>query len=158
MKAKRTWTWAVLLLVLGSAAFAADRAFSARLAAGRRDAFVARLAQAALLADRQGEAPKAMGEGSLKALVQELATREGLSIAFLSEGEKEAGKGKRERQVSVRLVGAEHAKLVGFLAELEGRGGGAVVKELHLRPSKDLTAIYQDAELVLALRLGEAKK
>jgi hypothetical protein len=119
-----------------------------------RDASADRLAEARRIVDRHpqafGSARSGSGEVSLKAIVQEAAGKHGVPIASLSEIEREAGKGRRERQVVTRLVRAEHPKLVAFLGDLEEKGGGAKVKELHLRPSKDQTGFYEEVEVILS--------
>ncbi len=127
-------------------------AFARALAA--RDSSSWRLAEAQRIVDRHpqafGSARAAGVEVSLKTVVQEAAGKHGVPIASLSEVEREAGKGRRERHVVTRLVRAEHPKLVAFLSDLEEKGGGAKVKELHLRPSKDQTRVYEEAEVTLS--------
>ena len=155
---KTLLSWGVVPLLLASAAFAALSAWSA-LARGReRDQAVRALSEARrLLAsrarDRSGAGAQAGSEVGLKALVESESASSGLALGFLSEAEKEAGKGRRERQVSARLLRTPHEKLVRFLAALEAKGAGAVVKELHLRPSKEDSGTYEDVELTYS-RVG----
>ena len=154
MKASRILTWVLVLGLLGSSWYAIEGSLRYQRQAELYQGHVGKLAQAVAMAARHPslfeEGDRSAGEGSLKNLVKNIAREKGLEIAFLSENEKEAGKGKRERQVTARLVRAPHEKLVRFLAELEELGSGAKVKELHLRPSKETTDTYQDAEVIFA--------
>jgi hypothetical protein len=148
-------SWAAISLVMAAAWFAADRAFQAVVRERERDLTVSKLVEARTLMARHPELfkeenPSPAGLVPLKPLLQEAGTKHGLLVGFLSESEKDAGKGRRECQVSARLVRAPHAKLVHFLADLEGRGSGALVKEIHLRPSKEVSDIYEEAEIVYA--------
>ena len=149
----------ILTIILGAGLiaaswFLADRFFAAESVTAKRDRVVAELCEAQALAFRF---PHAFGGNDpadtnrpLKGLVQESGRKRSIRIAFLSETEKEVGKGHRERQVSIRVVGAGHSNLVFFLADLEREGAGARVKELHLRPSKKATDVYQDAEVIFS--------
>jgi hypothetical protein len=144
--------WAIVLSFLGSGWYAAESILSCRLQSGERDRFVAKLAEAEALLARHPDIftrnAVATGDLPLKSILQDSSTKHGLQLGFLTEAEKEAGKGRREKQVSARLVRASHDKFIPFLAELEARGTGAVVRELHLRPSKDQSAVYEEAEVV----------
>jgi hypothetical protein len=86
----------------------------------------------------------------LKTLVRELGSRWKLGIGYLTESDKDAGRGRREKQVLVRLTGAPHENLVNFLMEVERDSGGAVLKEVHLRPSEEATGVYQEVEAVIS--------
>ena len=153
MTAGRLSSWMMILGLLGAAWFAVDRGISARLRERERDQAAQKLTEARTLLARHpelfktGTSPGAT-DVALKTLLQNSGTTHGLLVGFLSESEKEAGKGKREKQVSARLVRPPHDKLVRFLADLEARGSGALIREIHLRPSKDTSDIYEEAEIV----------
>jgi hypothetical protein len=89
-------------------------------------------------------------DGSLKPLAQELAASRQVPLGYLSESERDGEGGRRERQLVLRLVNAPHPNLVRFLEDLEARGAGARVKEVHLRPSREHPDAYEEAEVVLA--------
>jgi len=95
-------------------------------------------------------APPVSSEGSLKSLVQEAAASRSVTLAYLSESERETDKGRRERQVLARLLNSAHPNVVLFLQDLETRGGGAVVKEIHVRPSREIPDSYEEIEVVLS--------
>lgn len=163
MTKRRLFVWTALFALLGAGWFAVEGFLRMQARARERDEVVRKLVEARSLIARHPAIferdAKPAADIALKSLVQEAATKHGLTVGFLAESEKEAGKGKRERQVSARLVRAPHSRIVPFLAELEGRGEGAIVKELHLRPSKDLSDTYEDAEIILArLRTIEEAK
>jgi hypothetical protein len=143
----------VLLSVAGATAFLVDRVAASRAAAMERDAALADLEASFKLAARHprafGPRSQASGDSALKTLAQETARARGVTIGFLSESDREAEKGRRERQVIVRLVDTPHPGLVWFLSDLEEQGLGTRVKELHLRPSKD-GQTYEEAEIVLS--------
>jgi hypothetical protein len=88
----------------------------------------------------------------LKRMVQEAGARNGVSLLYLSETERDAGDSVRERNVMSRLVNVPHAKLVAFLADLESKGGGARIKEIRIKPALDRSDVYQEAEAILAIR------
>ena len=153
-KRGRLFNLGVLLAVLGTAALAADRFLAARSARARLEETAADYAKAARLAGdhadffaRKGTSPH---DSILKTLAREAGQKRGLNIAYLSESEREAGKGLKERQVTVRLVQATHPALVLYLDEVERGGAGARVKEIHLRPSAETTNAYEEAEVVFA--------
>ena len=152
----------LVLGIAGSAALATCEYLAFRARESEQAKYVARLRQARALAllyptvFRADASPS--GEVPLKALVQNTARKHGLRIAFLSEMEREAGKGVRERQVSARFSGSPHSKFVLFLLELEKEGAGAKVKELHLRPSKDTSDVYQDGEIVFSKLFAAPEK
>jgi len=155
MTRTRAEIWVLILLVLAGGWYAAEGALGAHLRSAERDRFLARLSEAQTLFARhpdlfQGGPGAPAGDLPLKSVLQAASQKHGLQLGFLSEADKEAGKGKREKQVSARLVRAPHAKLVPFLADLEAVGAGSVVKELHLRPSKDLSDVYEEAEVVFS--------
>jgi len=146
----RTWNLTVLL-ALGAGAFAALERYSA---------YAPVQAQAELRqvqteeAQRIGVAyPDAFGAQAvpmpLKSTVQAAVARHGVSVTFLAESEKDLGKGLRERNVIARLVNVPQAKLVAFLADMEAQGG-ARVKELQLKPAKDRSGSYEEAEAVVS--------
>lgn len=155
----RLVTWGVALAVLISGGLALDRAFAAGRAREARDAAVGDLRKATALAAKHpgsfGAQASAAGGEALKQLVQGSASLHSLLVAFLSENVKETGKHERERQVTARLTGANHRKLVAFLDDLERRGNGARVRELHLRPSPESSEAYQEVEIILAKRVRE---
>jgi hypothetical protein len=142
------------LALLGSALLAADRFSSAQATRERREEAARDLARAMELSNRHprafGAQASAESDSALKTLVQESAKNRGVTIGFLSESERDAEKGRRERQVLVRLVNADHRNVVFYLQDLEEHGSGAKVKELHLRPSRDQVDAYEEAELVLS--------
>jgi hypothetical protein len=155
MKPQRLLSWTLILSLLGGGWFATEEWLAAETRLRERDLAISTLSEARMLFARHPELFQGSGgffgsEVALKALLQESSTQHGLQLGFLSEADKEAGKGKRERQVSARLVRAPHGSLIPFLADLEARGAGAVIKELHLRPSKDVSGTYEDAEVVFS--------
>lgn len=155
MKTKRLVPWIVILSLLGGGWFASEELLATRARLRERDQAIRSLSEAQILFARHPELFRGSGgltssEVALKTLLQEASTQHGLQLGFLTEADKEAGKGKREKQVSARLVRTPHEKLVPFLADLEARGAGAVIKELHLRPSKDVSRTYEDAEVVFS--------
>lgn len=143
------------LAVCAAAGYAADRFAAARSAREEREQAQDLLQKAVALA---AEHPRAFGpdaaaptgDSSLKTLTQEAAAGRNVAIGYLSESEREAEKGRRERQVLVRLVNAGHPNLVLFLQDLEHRGGGAKIKELHVRPSREIPDAYEEVEVVLS--------
>jgi len=152
------------LVVAASAGFAADRYSAARLAREERDEARRSLEKAVKLAAEYPRAfgPQAMvplaGESGLKTLAQEFAASRSVTIGYLTESERESEKGRRERQVIIRLVNAAHPNLILFLQDLESRGGGAKVKEIHVRPSRDIVDAYEEAEIVVSKLAPEEKK
>lgn len=148
--------------VAAAAGFAADRRAAAASARAEREDTQRRLEKAVALA---GEHPNAFGsrsapaarDAALKSLAQEAATGRDVNLAYLSESDRDSDKGRRERQVIVRLVNADHANLVLFLQDLEARGGGARIKELHVRPSKNIPDAYEEVEVVLSRVSAETK-
>lgn len=154
MKSRRAATWGILLGLLLSAAFLVDSLIACRIASDRRDRAAAKLNEARSLARSApsvfAQAPTRRSGMPLKTLVRELGSRWKLGIGYLSESDKDAGRGRRERQVLVRLMGAPHENLVNFLKEVERDSGGALVKEVHLRPSEEATGVYQEVEAVFS--------
>ena len=155
MRTNRLMSWTIILSFLGGGWFASEELLAARARLRERDQAIHSLSEAQILFARHPELFRGSGgligsDVALKTLLQESSTQHGLQLGFLTEADKEAGKGKRENQVSARLVRTPHAKLVPFLADLEARGAGAVIKELHLRPSKDVSRTYEDAEVVFS--------
>lgn len=149
----------LLVLVLGAAAavaagFLVDRIMVLDDLKSRREVALDHVREAGRLAalhpDAFDPSRESVGDLSLKTLVQEKGTKLSLGIAYLSEAEREAGRGWKERQAIVRLRQAPHGRLVSFLAELEREGRGARVKELRLRPSKEKTGVYEDTEIVFS--------
>jgi hypothetical protein len=146
----------VALLVAGAGGFAADRGFSARTARAEREEAQGQLEKAVKLAAEHPRVfgPEAVvhpaGDSTLKTVAQETATSRQVTIGFLSESERDADKGRRERQVIIRLVNAGHPNLIRFLQDLESHGGGARVKEIHVRPSREVPDAYEEAEIVLS--------
>lgn len=95
----------------------------------------------------------------LKRLVQDSSARNGVSLLYLNETERDAGESIRERNVLARLVNVPHDKLVTLLADLETNGGGARIKEIRIKPSPARSDIYQEAEAVLTIRwINDAPK
>jgi hypothetical protein len=155
MTRSKAATWVLILFLLGGGWYTVEGLLSARLRGAERDRFVARLSEAQALLARhpdifRGGAGAPAGDLPLKTVLQDASTKHGLQLGFLSEADKEAGKGRREKQVSARLVRAPHEKIVPFLADLEALGAGSVVKELHLRPSKEQSDLYEEAEVVFS--------
>ena len=147
----------VALAVLVCAALAADRYFASRFSAKAVESVLADLREARAMVERSpasfGTPPPVGAQVALKSSIQQTGARYGLSVASLSESEKDAGQGRREKQAVARLVNPAHNKIVPFLDELE-RVGGARVRELHLRPSRETAGTYQEVELVLARPLA----
>ena len=145
----------VALMVLAAGAYAADRCAAARTARGNREEARLQLEKAVELA---AAFPRAFGplataptrDAALKTLAQETAVNRSVTIGYLAESERDADKGRRERQVILRLVNAGHSNLVLFLQDLERRGGGAKVKEIHVRPSRVISDAYEEVEVVLS--------
>jgi len=141
--------------LIATGGFALNRYAAARNARGARESAQRDLEKAVKIAAEHPrsfgpEAVPAQTGAALKSLAQGLATSRGVTIGYLTENDREADKGRRERQVMIRLVSPGHQNLVLFLQDLESRGGGAKVKELHLRPSKDVTDAYEEAEVILS--------
>jgi len=147
----------VALVFLASAALAADRYLARRFSRQALDTALAEVQEARALVKQNpasfGAPPPVGAQAVLKTTIQQAGARYGLTVAFLSESEKDAGQGSREKQAVARLVNAVHEKLVAYLDELERVSGGARVKELHLRPSRETNGVYQEVEFVLARRL-----
>jgi hypothetical protein len=152
----------VALAVAAAAGVAVDRAAAARSARDEREEAQRQLEKAVALAAQH---PRAFGarsalparEAGLKSLAQETATERNVTIGYLSETERDADKGCRERQVIIRVVNVGHANLVLFLQDLENRGGGARIKEIHVRPSREIVDTYEEAEIVLSKIAQESK-
>jgi hypothetical protein len=151
------------LAVVAAGGFAADRYGAARAAREEREDAQRSLEKAVSLA---AEHPRAFGpqailpatDSALKTLAQEFAAGRNVTIGYLTESERETDKGRRERQVLVRLVNPGHPNLILFLQDLETRGGGARVKEIHVRPSREIPDAYEEAEIVLSKIVAEEKK
>ncbi len=144
-----------LLALLGAAGFMTQRLGALRLARTGRESAQTQLESALKLAAKEPGrfgtlAPASTPDGSLKPLAQELAAARSVSLGYLSENERDSDGGRRERQLVLRLLNAEHPQLVRFLEDIEARGGGARIKELHLRPSRELANAYEEAEVVIA--------
>jgi hypothetical protein len=144
-----------LLAIATAGFFALDRYRTWKIFRARSEALQGQLQKAVKLVQ---EHPRAFGSrggthaadtASLKNFAQETSTKLNITLGYLSENERVAGKGGRERQVIVRLVNAGHSNLVRFLEEME-RVGGARVKELHLRPSREISDGYEEAEIVFS--------
>jgi hypothetical protein len=148
----------VALAVLASAALAADRGLASRFSGKALEAALGDIREARALVERDpsafGTPPPVGAQAELKTTVQQVGARHGLSIAYLSEGERDAGQGRREKQAVTRLVNAPHDKLVPYLAELERVCGNARVREFHLRPSREANGVYQEVEFTLARPLA----
>lgn len=136
----------VLLLIALPAAWAADSGLAASGARARRDERRAAFLEARVLAARRS-LPSTQ-TAPPKALLQDLAARQGIRVAFLAETEREVAGGGRERQVSARLVRVPQASLVRLLSGLEAPGTALRVRELRLRPSPEEAGLYEEAELV----------
>ncbi|HEV3029547.1 MAG TPA: hypothetical protein VG457_18360, partial [Planctomycetota bacterium] len=89
-------------------------------------------------------------EGSLKTIAQECAARHGVTIGYLAENERDTEKDRREHQVILRVANAPHSSLIHFLEDLERRRAGAWIKEIHVRPSREVADTYEEAEIVLS--------
>ncbi len=146
------------VLMIGGLGFAIERGIACAAVRDVRRAAVRELEEAIQLTARHpgafGDQAPVAADAPLKSLAQEVAAKHGVAVAFLSESEREADGGRRERQVIVRLTHPAHRKLVGFLGELESRGGGARIKEIHVRPSSSKSDHYEEAEVVVS-RLSE---
>lgn len=144
----------MLLVLVASALFAVDRylAFDQR-----RSEFTNRTAELQEAKTIYRQAPESFGgavgpaeDRPLKPLVQAASNQNRIRLNYLSETEKELGKGVRERSVIARTTNVPHAALVAFLAEVEAKGGGARIKEIRLKPSPTQSGVYQDAECVVS--------
>lgn len=91
------------------------------------------------------------GARNLKAIVQGAVVRNNVPVVFLSETERELGRGIIERDVTARAVNVAHGPWVRFLADLEA-GGKATVKELRMKPAPRQNSVYEEAETVVSLR------
>jgi len=145
----------VLSAVVAAGAFAFHRYDTFRGIRRTRELVEAELEAAVHLARQQPrsfgrEAPTIANPAGLKTLAENLASRRSVTIGYLSESERELEKGHSERQVVIRVINVPHASLVRFLSELEEQGAGAKVKEIHLRPSRDLPETYEESEVVLS--------
>jgi hypothetical protein len=143
-------------LLLIATFFAVDRYAAMEEA---RTATTAAHEQLALAQDIAQRHPEAFGVNAnhsavadLKRLVQDSAARNGVSLLYLTETERDAGESIRERNVLARLVNVPHDKLVSLLADLETKGGGARIKEIRIKPSIARSDVYQEAEAVLTVR------
>lgn len=146
----------VLALLAAASAFALNR--YAEFDAARGDYSDAQdlLQEAERLAHSHPEAYGVNAKGGakldLKQLVQESGAKNGISLLYLSESERDAGESIRERNILSRIVNVSHPQLVSFMADLEARGGGARIKEIRIKPKADKADVYQEAEVVLAVR------
>jgi len=143
------------LAVCAAAGYAADRYSAAKSAReGREEAQQALQKAVALSAEHPrafgANAATPTGDSSLKSLAQETAASRNVALGYLSESERDTEKGRHERQVLVRLVNAGHPNVVLFLQDLEARGGGAKIKELHVRPSREIPDAYEEVEVVVS--------
>ena len=142
-----------LLAIATTGFFALDRYRAWKNLRERRESLQGQIQKAVKLIQDHPHAfgPQAVvaGTSSLKNLAQETSTKRNITLGYLSESERVADKGGRERQVIVRLVQAGHSNLVRFLEDME-REGGARVKELHLRPSREIPDGYEEAEIVFS--------
>lgn len=146
------------LLFVGAALFALDRYWayaSARdeFTTTEKDLIVAqdmlkRHAQA--FVDKPADAPNV----SLKAVVQQLGRKHRMNLVYLTEVEKEAGKGVRERNVITRVSKVAHGDLARFLSDVESKGSGIRIKEIQLKPSKTESGVYATAECVVVKRVA----
>jgi hypothetical protein len=148
----------VALAFLASAALAVDRYLAVHFSKRAVESALTDVREARAQVERNpasfGTPPPAAAQSALKSIIQQTGARYGITVAFLSEGDKDAGQGVREKQAVARLVVASHGKLVPYLDELERVSGGARVRELHLRPSRDTNGVYQEVEFVLARPLA----
>jgi hypothetical protein len=151
----------IIILTL-CAGFAVERYLKMSETQEALDAVIIDLTEAQALSARH---PEVFGaaidtqQASLKPLVQEIGARHGVSLAFLTETEKESGEGIRERSVLCRAVNVEQDKLVKFLFDLEKNGRGARLRELRLKPAPERGDMFQEAEGVLTIRsLGKTSK
>ncbi|MBI3828865.1 MAG: hypothetical protein HY291_05080 [Planctomycetes bacterium] len=88
---------------------------------------------------------------NLKEIVQAAAARRSIPVTYLNESEKDLSKDVLETSVAARAVNVPHANLVAFLGDLESRGGGARIKEIRLKPAKEKSGQYDEAEIVYAI-------
>lgn len=136
---RRVAVMVVATSVLAAGAFALSR----YRAYGQTEVVLQQRVQELARADRAWrEHPTALSGASagpgveLKTLVQEGSLRHGVSVVQLSESTRDCGSGHREQSVVARMTDVPQASLVSFLWEVEQRGEGTRVKELHLRPAK----------------------
>ncbi len=146
----------VVICLLGVSVFTGSRYAEYDAARTQLDESRALLHEAQSLTNSHPEAYGANAAGGakldLKQLVQESGARNGISILYLSENERDAGESVRERIVLTRAVNVPHQQLVAFMADLESQGGGARIKEIRIKPKGDKADTYQEAEIVLAVR------
>ncbi|MCK6498651.1 MAG: hypothetical protein L6Q38_04135 [Nitrospira sp.] len=144
----------MLLAAVSAAAFAVDRYLAFAKGEAELEERIAALQDAKEIYQQAsgafGAATAPTEDLPLKPLVQKAGAEAKVRLNYLSETEKDLGKGVHERSVVARTSDVPHATLVAFLAALEARGDGARIKELRLKPSKTQSGIYQDAECVLA--------
>jgi hypothetical protein len=145
---------ASFIAVLASGTFVLNRCEASRHVHEDKDSARNNLQHAlSLIAQHPGsfgwKGESSIGE-SLKAVAQESAARQGVTIGYLAENEHDTDKGRRERQVIIRLTNASHSNLVHFLQDLERRGTGAWIKEIHVRPSREISEAYEEAEIVVS--------
>jgi len=93
----------------------------------------------------------------MKKLIQERSAKNGIRLGYLSESGGDAGRGFREKALTMRFGNVKHASLVTFLAEIERMGEGATFKEIKLRPSDKLDGCYASAECVVSWRFFDEK-
>lgn len=156
MNAARKVPWVLLLAALAVTGYAAlDRYLAWQEAKVAADRQIEDLQAAHTAFARH---PGAFGQGTddpgarnLKALVQGAVARASVPVVFLSESERELGKGVVERSVTARAVNVAHGPWVRFLADLEA-GGSATVKELRLKPAQRQSGVYEEAETVVSMR------
>lgn len=156
MNATQTGLRLLLLIALAGAGYAAlDRylAWQEVKVAADRQLEDLQAAQSAFARHPGAFAPGTDDPGArnLKALVQGAVARNNVPVVFLSESERELGRGVVERDVTARAVNVAHGPWVRFLADLEANGK-ATVKELRMKPAPRQNGVYEEAETVVSLR------
>ncbi len=158
-RGSRAFTWLVLICFLAAAAFAVDRFLAMQTANAQSESARADLERAGKVLHRHPgsfvDPEGGDGTSRLKKLIQERSAQNGIRLGYLSESDGDAGKGFREKRLTMRFANVEHAPFVAFLADLEQMGGGATVQELKLRPSDRQAACYKSVECILSWRFVE---
>jgi hypothetical protein len=160
-RGNRAFNWLVLVCFLAATAFAVDRFLAMQTAKARCENAIADLDRARSLLGSHSRpfvnAKGGDGTARLKRLIHDRSAQNGIRLGYLSENDGDAGKGFREKNVTMRFANVKHAPFVAFLTDLERMGNGATVKELKLRPSNTQAACYKSAECVLSWRYFDEK-
>lgn len=146
---------AVTVVLIAVVGFAVERFVALRALENQKKLLQAELDGAAKL---YSEYPAMFGTSGmrpakslpLKMLAQQVAKDRKVEIGSLSESQRQADRGVQEHLVHLRLTRVPHANLARLLGDIETLDPGARAKELHVRPSRETTGVYEEAEVVLA--------